>query len=158
MVLSHGLQAYSANAAKNAQKLKKSMSSAQRCCSLKGEEIGPVGVWLKGAILALGRWDLHSFRPEEEYNDFSRFAYFDWESNNPVYEKLFPHWYEFAPSKMLLTRYEEVKQYIGDGNYREAIVCPLRVVGVWVKQNATRYERAAAAKIACLFKKPLSVI
>lgn len=144
----HGLKAYStASPLTNAKALKDNIDVAQICCTLQGEEVGNVGVWIQGAVLALSIYDLFSFRPEYEDGTYGseRYAYLS-EDEDATYGR-----------SIFVTKYEQLQQ-APDAPHREAVIIPHRIVGVWVKQDASEKDRRAAVQIACLFKKPLTVI
>ena len=145
----HGLKAYStASPLTNAKALQGNMDVAQICCTLQGEEVGNVGIWVQGAVLALSIYDLFSFRPEYEDGSFGleRYAYLS-KDEDATYSR----------RNIFVTKYEQLQQ-APDAPHREAVIIPHRIVGVWVKQDAPKKDRRAAAQIACLFKKPLTVI
>ena len=135
MTFAHGLMAFSRKGTvNNAQTLKKLMEddSPQICCSLQGEEIGEIGIWVKGAVLSLCAKDAASWT-----ENGSRHCYL-WHNK-------------------LLKTVKELQETPPDGHH-EAILKPLRIVGVWAKKDADDKNKKDALKIACLFHTTLTVI
>jgi len=141
MVFSHGLAAYSMRGAyTNAQKIKDSIenySPFQICCSLQGEEVGPVGLWIRGLVYCVADRDVKSFVKHNERHCRLRY---DWLVKT-----------NFVRTKEQLDFYTPEK-------YHEAILRPSSIAGVWLKKGQESRYLTEAKKIAALFNKEVTII